>query len=370
MTSWHPTEYSRFLDREAISLSKAGYDVTLVGLGNADSDRHVQGIRAIALRPQRGLGKLQLLLRLARVAFDLRCEVYQCLDPWTLAIGLLIQLVRPHVRVVYESSEWFPQMYLDRTDLPRPARRLAWLLVELLERIACRRARLILETNETRCARFVACGRRPVIVPNYPPLDLLRVPSKLRGPLIAWTGLISRPRGFDRLLEAMVEVGREYPQAQLLVAGEFDPRSDIERWTREFIQRNRMAANVQLLGTLPYARTLEMLQRCVVGVILLQPERGNDYTGQPNKLFEFMGAGLAVIASDFPEISPVVLEHDCGWLVDPTDARAIAAALKVALADSEACAARGAAGRAAVLKQYSWSQAEAALLFGYHEIFS
>lgn len=370
MTSWHQTEYSRFFDREATSLAKAGYDVTLVGLGSADSDRRVQGIRVIALRPRRGMGKPRLLYRLARIALDLRCDIYQCLDPWTLAIGLLIRQASPRVQLVYESSEWFPQMYLDRADLPRPVRRLAWLAVELLERTACRRARLILETNETRSARFEARARRPVIVANYPPLNLFPSSRGERGPLIAWTGLMSRPRGFDRLLEAMVEVCREHTRAQLLVAGEFDPRDDIESWSREYIRRNRMDANVVLLGTLPYAGTMEMLQRCVVGVILLQPGRGNDYTGQPNKLFEFMGAGLAVVASDFPEIAPVVREHDCGWLVDPTDAPAIVGAINSALADPDACATRGAAGRAAVLDRYNWSRAEDALLSAYRGLLS
>ena len=370
LTSWHPIEYSRFFDREAVSLSNAGYDVTLVGLGDVDSDQRSRGVRLIALTPSRGARKLRLLKRLADVAFGLRSDVYQCLDPWTLAIGLLVQFRRPSVRIVYEASEWFPQMYLDRPDLTRIARRTGWLAVTMLEWVACRRARLIIETNRTRSGRFQAGGRQPVIVPNYPPLELLPDSTAQRGPAFAWTGLMSRPRGFDRLLEAMVDVRREYPEVRLAVAGEFDPHDDIGPWAHDFITRNQLAGNVDLLGTLPYARTMAMLRGCAAGVILLQPGRGNDYTGQPNKLFEFMGAGLAVIASDFPEIAPVVRESNCGWLVDPTDTKAIATAMKTCLAGPKTCAARGAAGRAAVFRQYGWSQAETALLSGYRGLYS
>jgi glycosyltransferase involved in cell wall biosynthesis len=114
-----------------------------------------------------------------------------------------------------------------------------------------------------------------------------------------------------------------------------------------------------------YDAALSMLGRCRIGVVLLQPERGNDFTGQPNKLFEFMGAGLAIIVSDFPEIGRVVREHDCGILVDPRDPHAIASALNAALAQPGRCRAQGLAGARAVAERYNWARAEAVLLDAY-----
>jgi glycosyltransferase involved in cell wall biosynthesis len=46
----------------------------------------------------------------------------------------------------------------------------------------------------------------------------------------------------------------------------------------------------------------------------------------PIKLFEYLGAGLLVIASNFPEFSPLV--EGCGELVDPFNVDQIRAALK------------------------------------------
>lgn len=358
-TTSHPARYSRFFDREAVSLARAGYDVRIVGLGDKDEVRSESGIRLItrARRP-----KPELITAVARAAREESCDIYQCLDPWALRAGLALKRRRPGIEVVYESSEWFPRMWLDRKDQSLAVRWLGWLAVTRLESRACREADAIIETNETRAARFKKRGCVPVLVPNFPPLDLLPEPATERKPWFTWTGLISRPRGFDRLLEALVPVARRFPDARLRVIGEFDPRDDIESWAREFIRAQKIESNVEFLGSLPYRAMFDAIRPCVAGLILFQPERGNDYTGQPNKLFEFMGSGLAVIASDFPEIGPVVRTAGAGWLVDPKKPESITAAISEALSDANSCREKGEAGRKAVIERFHWGIAEKALL--------
>jgi len=358
-TTSHPARYSRFLDREAVSLARAGYDVRIVGLGEKDETSSESGVRLVtrALRP-----KPELIRTIARAAAEESCDIYQCLDPWTLRAGLALKRRRPSTRVIYESSEWFPRMRLDRKDQSLAVRWLGWLAVTRLESRACRDADAIIETNMTRAARFQKRGCVPVQVPNYPPLDLLPEPAAERKPWFAWTGLVSRPRGFDRLLDALVPVVRRFPAVRLKVIGGFDPRDDIESRVRQLIAVEKIEPNVEFLGSMPYPAMFAALRPCLAGLILFQPERGNDYTGQPNKLFEFMGSGLAVIASDFPEIGPVVRDAGSGWLVDPKSPEGIAAAMTEALSDHSLCRTRGEVGRRAVLARFHWGIAEKALL--------
>ena len=359
MTTSHPVRYSRFLDREAVTLARAGYDVRVVGMGPRDETQSESGVKLISVVRR---SKRQLIADVARAAAQESCEIYQCLDPWTLRTGLTLKRRRRGTRLVYESSEWFPRMWLDRRDKPLPVRWSGWLAVTRIESAACRAADAIIETNATRAGRFARHGCTPVLVPNYPPLEMLPEPLAERGPWFAWTGLVSRPRGFDRLLQAMKPVARRFPEARLRVIGEFDPRDDIEAWARDFIRTQGIETNVEFLGSMSYRAMFDALRPCLAGLILFQPERGNDYTGQPNKLFEFMGSGLGVIASDFPEIGPVVREAGSGWLVDPRSPDAIASALVSALSDPDACRAKGEAGRRAVVARYHWGIAERSLL--------
>ncbi|MBN2536832.1 glycosyltransferase, partial [candidate division WOR-3 bacterium] len=232
---------------------------------------------------------------------------------------------------------------------------------------ACRECAAIIETNATRAGRFRLCGVEARLVPNYPPLELLAEPAPTRKPVVAYTGLACRERGFDLLLEAFARLAGALPEARLLAIGDFDPRTGIEAWSRRFVRERGLEARVEFAGRLPYGRLLGRLRDCLCGVILFQPDRENDYTGQPNKLFEFMGAGLGVIASGFPEMFGVVARHRCGWSVDPTNVEAIAETLRRALGEPARTQAAGLRGREAVLERYNWRVAETALLDVYRE---
>jgi glycosyltransferase involved in cell wall biosynthesis len=151
--------------------------------------------------------------------------------------------------------------------------------------------------------------------------------------------------------------------------GLFAPGEGLEDWSHDFLRQTGLESRVDFLGWIPtYQGMFRELASCSLGVILFQPYWWNDYTNLPDKLFDFMATGLAVIASRFPEMGRVVEEAGCGWLVDPADPAAVAEAMELALANPEECRARGEAGRRAVLDRYNWSAAEAILLGIYRKL--
>lgn len=367
LTSSHPVDYSRFYHREAASLARAGYEVTLVGL-DASGPLPPIGVKTVGLRVRRHARKQALLLELAALARAEQADVYHCLDPWSLAIGLWLKRNRPDVGLVYDSTESFPDAFKDRFELPQVVRSLGYTVIRFLEHRAAAVADAVIETNQTRAGRFERLGVRPALVSNYPPLELVPESSTARKQWVVYTGLISRRRGFDRLVHACTEVLAGFPSARLKVIGQFDPGEDIESWTRKYLERSAIAGRVDLLGTLAYEAMFQVLSESLLGVILFQPERRNDYTGLPNKLFEFMASGMAVVASDFPEMNRVVRASGCGWLVDPTDTEGMAQVLVSALGSPARCIELGCRGRKAVLERYNWTLAETALLELYRRI--
>jgi glycosyltransferase involved in cell wall biosynthesis len=95
------------------------------------------------------------------------------------------------------------------------------------------------------------------------------------------------------------------------------------------------------------------MAQSVAGLVTLHPN-GNYLNAQPVKLFEYMAAGIPVIASDFPLWRRIVEDAECGLLVDPLDPRAIAAAVDWLVDNPEAAQRMGESGRKAILKRYSW----------------
>ncbi len=80
-------------------------------------------------------------------------------------------------------------------------------------------------------------------------------------------------------------------------------------------------------------------------------------------------AGLAVVASDFPEIRKIVDQHHFGLLVDPADEDAVVKALNRLVEDSDLRERLSLAARRAALK-LDWESQAPALLAVYERMFA
>jgi hypothetical protein len=118
---------------------------------------------------------------------------------------------------------------------------------------------------------------------------------------------------------------------------------------------------VDYLGILPRPEAMAVLRRAAAGLVVFQPQ-ANHLESQPNKLFEYMSAGLPLVASDFPLWRELIEGHGLGLNVDPTDPEAIAEAMTWLLTHPEAAAAMGARGNRLVREQWNWEREAPALL--------
>lgn len=113
---------------------------------------------------------------------------------------------------------------------------------------------------------------------------------------------------------------------------------------------------VHFLDPVPPAELLETTASAHIGVTLLEDTCLNHRFALPNKLFEYMMAGLPVVASDLPEIRGVVAGFDVGELVDPSDLESIATGIQRLVDDPSRRAA--CAGRArGACETFSWESA-------------
>jgi glycosyltransferase involved in cell wall biosynthesis len=90
-----------------------------------------------------------------------------------------------------------------------------------------------------------------------------------------------------------------------------------------------------------------------VGIVCFLPDPNNINAG-PTKLFEYMAAGLPILASHFPLWKAIVEGSECGVCVDPTQPQEIAAGLDYLHARPAARRQMGANGKAAVAARYNW----------------
>ena len=225
---------------------------------------------------------------------------------------------------------------------------------------------VVSEESRLRCLRLGARGNRVVVVGNTPD-DLGQLTSRQPFPpeLRAWAqrpralfvGTLLADRGVKEAVEALELVLREIPDACLVVVGDGPDRPRIA----QTIERLGLGDHVALLGWQRHARLAEFYQHCQVGVLPFLDTPHVRIT-LANKLFDYMGAGLAVLAADLPPMRRVLEEVGAGVLYAVGNTRALAEQLLSLLKDPDRCRALGARGRAAVVAKYHWGRDEATLL--------
>lgn len=231
---------------------------------------------------------------------------------------------RNRVPLCFDSRELYPSI---ASLAARPVTRIFWRAVE--QRYASR-AQAIFTVNESIAEILrVRYPHVPVeLARNYP-----TSPSKTSGIAVRTAlgipadtvvfislGGIQEGRGASLYLRAM----RDVPDAQLLFLGQ----GDTAPLAKEASVLG-VASRVHFLPAVPSAEVVATAAQADVGLCVIENKGRSYFLSLPNKLFEYLAAGLPVIASNFPEIGRVVHEGQCGVLVDPTDETSIAAAFRV-----------------------------------------
>jgi hypothetical protein len=133
------------------------------------------------------------------------------------------------------------------------------------------------------------------------------------------------------------------------------------------IDQERLHGIVEYTGQLTRPQVARLLARAKIGIVTLRPTK-NHVNAQPTKLYEYMSAGIPVVASDFPLWRQVVESAGCGLLVDPLDPLAIADALEWLLRHPVEAEEMGRAGQRAVIERYNWEREAECLMAVYSDL--
>lgn len=344
----HKRHDTRILLKECASLSAAGFDVAFI-VGDGEGDENAGGVGIIDVgRPEgRFASRLVPMWRAARRVRAIAPDLVHFHDGMFLPLAILLALTGR--RVVYDVHEDYRQQILN-TRFAWPVRYAASFGYALLEWIGSFAFTRIVAATPHIASRFPE--RKTLLVQNFPLLDELaapdHVPYAARPAQFAYVGGITAYRGVREMVDAMAALDRE--DVALELAGRFDPEA-----LREEAKRRPGWRRVNFQGWLQRDRISEILSNARAGLVILHP-RENYLLSYPVKLFEYMAAGLPVIASDFPLWRRIVDGAGCGLLVDPLDPVAIADAMRWILDHPDEAERMGARGRQAVMDTYNWDR--------------
>lgn len=362
LTSVHARNDNRIFNKMCRSLAVSGYPTHLIvadGLGDAEVD----GVR-ISDVGRAGGGRLNRMLtrprRLLERALASGASLYHLHDPELLTIAGALR--RSGAKVVFDSHEDVPSTIVEKDYIPALVRRPLARLFSGYEQWHCRRLDAMVAATPHIRDKFTGCNSNSLDINNFPFLHEWPEPDPTiqKHDEVAFVGGINGIRGIAQIVDAIGRVDG----VTLNLAGRFNDPA-VEARVREAPGWS----HVTELGFLDRPQVGKLLARSKAGLVTFLPVP-NHVDAQPNKMFEYMSAGIPVIASHFPLWREIIEGNDCGICVDPQDPDAIAAAIRKIVGDPQRAEQMGINGRKAVVEKYNWASEETKLIGLYEKLLS
>lgn len=346
--------------KQCNSLAAAGFEVFFV-VADGQGDEKIGEVMVVD--SGRSTGRLDRMFRATRrvyrKALALNADLYHLHDPELLPTGW--KLKRQGKRVVFDSHEDVPKQILGKHYLhPLMRQLLSWGFARY-ERFVCSRLDGIVGATPSIRDKFASINPRSIDINNFPMSGELdaHVPWQNKANEVCYVGTIAQVRGVKELVRAM-ELTRS--GVRLNMVGAY-AEAEVEAEVRTYAGW----ARVNDLGVQDRRGVAQVLGRSVAGLVNLHP-LPNYLDALPIKMFEYMSAGIPVIASDFELWRQIVQDSGCGLCVDPMDPAAIASAIDYLAGHPEEARKMGENGRHAVLSLYNWAREEAKLVGFYDQL--
>jgi glycosyltransferase involved in cell wall biosynthesis len=347
LTSVHQVDDVRIFTKECRSLAAAGFEVTLVG--PSETDRTIDGVRIRGVPSGRGrLGRMiGTSWHVLRGSVASGAKVCHFHDPELIPIGFALKLLGR--RVVYDVHEDCPRDILTKDWVHPVIKRPLAAAMALLEATAGRLFDGIVAVTPTIAARFPPS--KTITLANYPMLEefpaVAETPYGERPFQICYVGHLSKARGLFDMVDAAEQV-RGGGARSLLLAGELaSAAEEAEARARGGWQRT------EYLGWIDRTGIARLMANARAGLVVLHPNRCF-VDAYPIKMFEYMAAGLPVVASDFPLYREILEDGRCGCLVPPADPAALARAIEWIFDHPAEAREMGEHGRRRVERLYNW----------------
>jgi glycosyltransferase involved in cell wall biosynthesis len=358
LTSVHPPFDTRIFHKECKTLASAEYEVVLIAPHNRSEIVDGVRIHPVPAPNSRWQRIIQTVPQVYKAALEENSDIYHFHDPELIPVGWMLKQRGKHV--VYDVHEDYVTAIRQKSYLPNWFRVLLSNLWGKFELFSTRPFHIVLAEKYYR-QRF----SNGVTVLNYPLRQVFSdqviqtdSPSNL-----LYTGVVSEDRG--ALIHA--QLVRFVHKVEVHIVGRCPENLKKRMLTAAGSAGERLHLEVSEKN-IPYQKIISYYQQKWVAGLALFPPTPHYMQKELTKFFEYMGAGIPIICSNFPVWRDLVAGNKCGLCVDSEDPVAITKAISWLLEHPAEAQTMGERGRQAVIEQYNWDTQGRKLLDFYNTL--
>jgi glycosyltransferase involved in cell wall biosynthesis len=358
-SSVHPYDDARIFHKQAASLAQAGYHVELHAVADfvekEEKGVHIFGVK----RHTKKWKRLENGRILYERALKSGADFFHFHDPELLPWGVKIAK-KTGKPVIYDSHEDLPKQIHTKPWIPAGIRDSLSKVVHRFEKGWASKLAAVITATESIRDQFQE-AKNVTVIKNYP-LPMPAIEKEENGAnRILYVGGISYLRGYREMIQMMDHIPREL-QAELHLIGPMQHIAAEDQDKEELRKKN-----IYLHGRIPFEEVKKWLAKGKVGLVCLHPIE-NYRESLPIKMFEYMAAGLPLVATDFPLWKEIVDQSQCGFTVDALNPKEMAEKVTQLLLDKELHNQMSENGRRAYEEHYNWRVEEKKLLDLYQKL--
>ncbi|MDB5048220.1 MAG: glycosyl transferase group 1 [Fibrobacteres bacterium] len=261
----------------------------------------------------------------------MRPQSIEAIDPYALAPARLYSFLAGgrRIRIAYFSMEYFSELPSLRA---KPWKRRIW---RGLERWGAGGSAVAATVCDSIAAHLRADFKIPVVtVRNVPERSAVIPPAAGNGPdalharcglpaeapILIYQGMLQEGRGLETALRALPSA----PGIHFAVIGDGPLRESL----RALAKAEGCADRTHFLGEVDFRDLVTLTRGAFAGLAPFQALSASYLYSLPGKLFEYIQAGVPVIATALPEIRKVVEGYGVGICLEPYAPETLAAALR------------------------------------------
>lgn len=365
-SSVHRWNDMRIYYKEALSLAKFA-DVRLIAVQDQSASQVPSGRVAVEFLPvnrlQPGNG-VSIIIRFNRVGMVMKSvlngkyDVFHFHDPELIPAGWLAKLRGK--KVIYDIHEDYPAQILSKWWINALIRKRLSTAFLWFETFFAKRLRFLITAGPLLKERFEKINPLTEVIHNFPLSHefLIQTDWGEKRNEVCFIGNITKIRGIFNVIKALEKI----EDVILNLAGNYFS----EEFRKELI-RCQGWKKVREWGWADRKTVAEIMGVSKIGIVTFLP-LPNHIDLRSTKMFEYMSAGIPVIASNFKSWKKVIEKYNCGLCVDPEDSDTIAEAIKYSLANDQVAKKMGENGRKAVESIFNWENEEKKLIKVYQSI--
>jgi len=364
ITTAHPRNDIRIFHKECKSLSKSGFIVWLI-VADGKGDEQIDDIEIFDVgKPKNRYNRIANTGKLIyKLVLQKQPALIQFHDPEFLYYAKKLQ--KRGFNVVYDVHEDVPKQLLNKPYLPKPIARIASIFFNHYEHKLAKHFSGIVAATPIIAKRLLKLNPRTIDVCNFPLLeenDNQTTYNNKTKQDICYVGSISAVRGLKEMIASLQYTHKE---VRLHLVGTI---TDLDKRLFEEIKTTSEFHRVIVHGQVGREEVYSIMKQSQIGLVVLHP-LPNYIESYPIKMFEYLHAGLPVIASDFPLFKSIVERNNCGICVNPLNPLEIGNAITTLLSDRTKLNKMGKNGQDLIETKLNWNIENEKLQRLYQNIF-